>query len=549
MKIAPLPANSTTRRNSSIVFYISAFAGLFLLYWFMAGSAVFRNDELQHLHTSLSAAEGKLPYRDYFDNHVPAFQFLSAIEIHALSIRPSPDFPVKMRRLALPWLAAQLLLLVLISRAVIYKETEQYLSTALLAGALLPFMAAQARPEPLWCVLFFFSLYLFSSGLPTVKRFILLGLVNGLNACVSLKTLAFPVLPELLSLPLMIGLYQKELTVVSVAGFLGGLLFFPGLLILYFSRSAALPEFLKFAVLYSIQGASHAGHTGLTAAGMIFASGLSFFAAKHLRNPAYRRRAAFFAPVLFSSAVLALYPVREAQTLFPFRILAYLLLSAAAVLGIRRALPGAAARRFALICLVSGVVCVRLAAENAFSDNNASYSKALGVMLKLQPGPGGTVMDAKGESLFWRRPFFYALETFAVQGIRAGTISDSIPQDCAREATPVVFLKYADRFTAPDIRFFTENYLPVCGAPQVHAAGKELSKETFETLLPLKYRILCAAGPANGIIDGKKYGGGAIDLSPGPHSFKAASSCGRPLLIWDGAVESGELPCGYAGDK
>ena len=531
------------------VFYALAFAGLLLLFWFIGGRAVYRNDELQHLHTSLSAAEGKLPYRDYFDNHVPAFQLLSALEIRVLSITPSADFPVKMRRLAFPWLTALLLLLILISRSVISTEREQYLSTALLAGAFLPFMAAQARPEPLWCALFFFSLYLFSSNPPTVKRFLLLGLINGLNACVSLKTLAFPVLPELLSLPLMLALYPAELTAAAIAAFLGGLLVFPGLLLLYFNHAGAMHDFLKFAIFYSIHGASgSSGHTGPAMAAMCLASVLAYFAAKSFKDRVCPRLAAFLLPALFSTAILSLYPVREAQTLFPFRILAYLFLSALAVGGLRASLQGARARRAVLLCLLSGAAYGRLAAENAFRDNNAGYGKALAVMLKLQPGPGGTVMDAKGESLFWRRPFFYVLETFAVQGIRAGTINDSVPEDCAREAAPVVFLKYPGRFTARDLSFFSDNYLPVCGAPQVMTAGKGLHGEAFGTLLPLDYRIVCSAGAAGGTLDGKEYSGKTIRLSPGSHRFKTGS-CAGPLLIWDKAAETGELPCGYGATK
>ncbi len=531
----------------SPAYYAAAFAGLCLFFWFLGGRAAYRNDELQHIHTSFEASRGGLPYRDYFDNHVPAYQFLTGLEIRMLGIKPSPDFPVKIRRLSFPLLAALLLLLVLISRSVIFKDREQYLAAALLGGALLPFMAAQARPEPLWGTLFFLSLYLFSSGPPSVKRFLLLGLLNGLNVCVSLKTLAFPVLPELLSLPALFALYPAGLTAVSGAAFLGGLIVFPGLLLLYFGHAGALTDFFNFAVFYSLRaGSGGHGHSGPAAAAIVLVSGLAYFAVKRFKGRPGPGRTAFFIPVFFSLAVLALYPVREAQTMFPFLTLAYLLLAALAVRGVWKVFPAGWPRRFALLCLLSGVVYGRLASEKVFQANNAAYQAELGVLLKLQPGTGGTVMDAKGESLFWRRPFFYALETFAVEGIRAGAINDTVPQDTAREATPVVFLKYPWRFTPADLSFFSGNYLPVCGNPAVLAAGRVLSGTKFETKLPLSYRLLCPAGKAAaGILDGKKYNGESVSLNAGPHSFRAGPACRDALLIWSRAAETGALPCGY----
>jgi len=528
-------------------FYAAAFAGLCLFFWFLGGKAVLRNDELQHIHAAVSASQGKLPYRDYFDNHVPAFQFLSAVEIRALRLRPSPDFPVTMRRLASPWLAAQLLLLVLLSRSVFESDKDHYLSAALLAGAMLPLMAAQARPEPIWGTLFFLSLYLFSSRPPSVKSFLLAGLVNGLNACVSLKTIAFPVLPELLSLPYLLVLYPAGLTAASSAALFGGLLVFPGLLVLYFYHAGAMADFVNLAVLYSLRGGSGGGgHILRSAAILLAAAGLSWFVVKVFS----RRRAAFLVPVTFALGILALYPVREAQTLFPFRALFYTALAGLAVMLLRTAVRGAQARRAAVLVLLLGVIYGRLASENAFNDNNAGYRRALDVMLRLQPAMAGTVMDAKGESLFWQRPFFQVLETFGVQGIRAGTIKDSVPEDSLRAATPVVFIKYPDRFTPLDMAYFSANYLPVCGTPQVLAAGKELRGEAFDTLLPLDYELLCPAGPAaGGLLDGKKYSGGAVALSAGAHKFKAPPACGVPLLVWERAAGNGALPCGYGEKK
>lgn len=543
------PHQSVTRPLAPLL-YAAAFAGLLFFFWFLAGRAVFRNDELQHIHAAFSASGGQLPYRDYFDNHVPAYQLLTGFEIRALALKPSPAFPVLMRRLLFPALAGLLLLLALIARTVFYEDRERYLSAALLAGALLPMMAAQARPDPLWGALFLLSLYLFSARPPSFRNFLVVGLVNGLNACVSLKTFAFPALPELLSLPVLLALYPAGLTAVSAAGLLCGLAVFPGLLVLYFHHAGALAEFLNLGVFYSLRaGSGGSGHALPVAAAMVLVSVLLYFAVKRFRDRVSPRAAAFFAPVFFACWILSLYPVREAQTLFPFRVLLYLALAALAVKGVCAAFSTPRARALAVFILLSALVTGRLLGENAFRDNNLEYKGELAALLRLQPAPGGTVMDAKGESLFWRRPFFYALETFAVQGVRAGSIKDSVPEDSARSATPVVFLKYPGRFTALDLKFFSENYLPACGTPRVMAAGKALNGAAFETVLPLDYRLICSGGAAaGGRLDGRKYGGGAVSLPPGRHEFRGAA-CKAPLLIWDRAVRTGDLPCGYGGGR
>jgi hypothetical protein len=544
-----VPAAVPRKNFFNPAYYAAAFAGLCLFFWFMGGSAVFRNDELQHMHTAFSASRGGLPYRDYFDNHVPAYQVLTALEIRALALKPSPAFPVTLRRLGFPLLAALLLLLVLSAKSVFYEDRERYLATALLAGVLLPMMAAQARPDPLWGLLFLLSLYLFSARPPSFGNFLLVGLVNGLNACVSLKTFAFPVLPELLSLPVLFALYPAGLAAVSAAGLLCGLLVFPGLLVLYFYRAGALAQFLDLGIFYSLRGGSDGASHTLPVAVIVLAAGLLYFAVKKFKARVTPRAAAFFAPALFAAGILALYPVREAQTLFPFRVLLYLALAALAVKGLWALFSGARARALAVLVLLAALVCGRLLSEHAFRDNNLDYRGELSALLRLQPGPGGTVMDAKGESIFWRRPFFYALETFAVQGVRAGTIKDSVPEDCARAATPVVFLKYPGRFTAKDLKFFSDNYQPVCAVPGVMAAGQALRGEAFETVLPLEYRLLCAGGAAaGGLLDGKKYAGEVVALRPGLHKFRNAA-CKAPLLAWDRAAQTGDLPCGYGGEK
>ncbi|MCX5786553.1 MAG: hypothetical protein NTX59_12795 [Elusimicrobia bacterium] len=540
-------SRAKTISAGSAWFYGAAFAGLLAFFWVCSNNAVFRNDELQHLRVACAAAAGETPYRDFFDNHMPLFHMVSALEISAVKLKPGPDFPVKMRHLAFPFFMAQIFFLALLAGAVFFKNTEESLSCALLAGVFLPFMAVQTRPEPMWGALFIASIYFFSANRPSVKNLFLVGLINGLGACVSLKTMAFPALAELMSLPALAAFYAEGVPLPAVAAMLGGLALFPSLLLLHFYRLGALKDFLKYAVFYSIRAGGEGGtHWQLQAGLLILAAVLVYYALRALKNVLRPAQAAFAAACFLSGFILLFYPVREAQTVFPLRALLYLVFAALTVKALRN-FPAQAAKKAALLFLAVGAAFGRLAAENAFSDRNSDYKRSLALMLRLQPAAaGGSVMDAKGESLFWKRPYYYALERFAMQGVRNGTLADSVPQDMARTATPVVFLKFPARFSAKDLAFFSSNYLPLCSAPEVLAAGKEITGKFFETAVALEYALICEdGGRAVGRLDGKNYSGAPVAMPPGRHSFVPGktNTCARPILLWAKAAELRELPC------
>lgn len=540
-------AKHLVKASFSSYFYLAVFIGICLFFWFLSGRAVIRNDEMQHLHTAFSSSQGLLPYRDYFDNHMPAYQFLSGIEIRALNIKPSPDFPITMRLLSFPWFVLLLILLLLISRSLLFKDEDKAIAAALLSASLIPLMSIQARPEPIWGALFMLSIYLFSVRAPSFTGFFLLGMINGLNVCFSLKTLAFPVLAEVLSFPLVFAFYPFWTTFASMVAFLIGLLFFPAIFLVYFSNAGRLTEFLNLAVFYSIHnGSGKAAHVGMIIFAILLFSSSTYFLSKRFISRISLRYALFFTTALFSFVVLALYPVRESQTKFPFLTIVYLLLSTVTVKVVWKIFTRVWSRRVVLLFMIFGVIGVRLFSEEPFEVDNAVYKRELGVLLKLQSEYSRTVMDAKGESIFWRRPFFYALETFAIEGIRSKAIKDTVPEDCIREKTAVVFLKYPWRFSSVDLQFFSENYLPICQANTVMVAGKKISGKSFDLPFTLSCRLICqGAVAAVGELDGKKYDGAEIILGAGKHNFKAKQYCPSPIVVFDRAAQTGFLPCGY----
>src|SRR5262249_47589603 len=117
-------------------------------------------------------------------------------------------------------------------------------------------------------------------------------------------------------------------------------------------------------------------------------------------------------------------------------------------------------RRPRLLAFVAGcqVVWLLLAAP-PWSDGMAAHTRLMRDVLTLT-GRADPVMDAKGESVFRRRPFYLALERMAVAEIDRGLVPDTIPEDLVRTRTHVVIF---DRMRFPDraTEFIRANYLPL----------------------------------------------------------------------------------------
>lgn len=526
------------------VYWLVIFVIFFSSFYFLSNNARLRNDELQHMHTSFLFSKGYLPYRDYFDNHFPFYQFITAREIKLLNLKPSCDFPIKIRHLSFPFFIVIVLLLILLSRSVFKNDRVLYLPVALIGGSLLPFMALEGRPEPMWGSLFILSFYLFSSSPPSIKRFYLLGIINGLGITVSLKTLPFVVLPEILIIPLLFSFYPSKIVIPPICAFFAGLITFPLIVLFLFYKSGALSEFLNLAVFYSIYSIPQ---SQMRISGIFIIVALSFalpyFIKNTLENYLSKTQIIFFASIFLSALILLNYPVRESQTLFPFLVFAYLMLATLIVGVISKFFQEVQLYRTIILVLLMGILTFRLFLENAFHDNNLAYKKELEIILKLDPP---SVMDAKGESLFYHRPFFYALETFAVSGIKNGKIKDSIKEDIISSKTPVVFLKYPWRFPSQDIDFFYNNYLPLCSDLTIMVAGKALKGEKFDVNIPLYYRLICKGGKlAKGLLDNRKYEGEEVYLKMGRHTFKPVDGCYDPIIIWERCVEMNMLSCKY----
>jgi hypothetical protein len=147
-------------------------------------------------------------------------------------------------------------------------------------------------------------------------------------------------------------------------------------------------------------------------------------------------------------------------------------------------------------------------------------------------------MDAKGESIYRRRPIYWVLETITLRRMQDGLIADDIPARLAATRTPLVV---ADRFPPADAAFLDAHYLPV--GDGLYVAGRRLgvlrAGETvrFDLAVAQTYRLVAPHGEAAGELDGTPVAGPRA-LAAGTHVF-TATAAGAVALVWSPALARG----------
>jgi hypothetical protein len=147
------------------------------------------SDEPQHLHVVWIWAQGRLPYRDLFDNHAPLFQALYAPLFHLLGVRP--DIILPMRVGELPIWALTIFCVWKIAARLYSPRTALW--TAVFTALCPPLTSAESnldisgfffksiefRPDQLWALVWMLILLVLSTGRITPRRMLLVGILCG----------------------------------------------------------------------------------------------------------------------------------------------------------------------------------------------------------------------------------------------------------------------------------------------------------------------------------------------------------------------------------
>lgn len=509
------------------------------------------SDETQHLHVVWGWANGFLPYRDLFDNHSPLFQFLYAPLFRALGERP--DILVPMRLAVIP--------LYFLCLWAVYKCGTMLFSrrvgiwSAIAAGAFPVFFikSSEFRTDDLWAALWLLSIWMLLLRPLKTSNVFLSGLVLGACFATSMKTILLAVALVLAVTLLVIGkaicqekVNWRSLLVAAMSGFLG-VAVVPLLVVAFFGLNGALPSLYYCTIqdnvlpgLFSWSGVWRQSRWFLPLGALI--SILGYLNWRNLPEMFRRDRAAVIALTLLAYFVLlaGFWPIVQTQDFIPVIPLIILLLVGAGTIA-----PLARYQLISFPLFVGAEIIVLLSTfpprGDAMADKLSMISNVLTLTTKED-----FVMDAKGETVFRRRPFYYVLEGVTLRRIALGLIKDDIPERLIATRAPVATLL---RMPPRAMDFIRHNYVQVafrtCVLGKILATQDENFPKTYEfdVAVPERYVLLPKRGPLVATLDGSPFGAARF-LQTGHHRVQVFANTGRLALIWARAAEKHFSPFG-----
>lgn len=533
------PLVRSARVSPSITLVLAGLALIALRVLYLR-SYPFNSDEPQHLHVAWAWTQGLLPYRDVFDNHGPLFGLLHAPLLQLVGARP--DALMWMRLSMLAWYLLALAATWRLARA-LYGEGVARAATLLVA--LYPsffLVSGQFRTDNMWMALWLATLAVALGGPVRAWRSLAAGLLAGAALAVSQKTLLL--LGCASAAAAVVWMARPRIALADLARH--ALLFVAGLL--------AIP--LAFAAWFAAQGAWHAAVYDLVLHNMLPGLGhwrhqpwrpLMFLPlALTVAVPAWRmargdgaaaaaRALLFLQAALYVISIYTVWPLVTRQDLLPALPPLIVAATGYAAVRLRSASPAVPA------ILVGTLAALELALLSSHSppwcNRLAGHEREVALVLNLT-GPGDYVMDAKGDSIFRRRPYYYVLETITERRLALGLLPDTIADDLVRTRTMVV----VDCRLPPRSRAFVErNYLPVSG--DVRVAGLRLApgvSHRFVLAVPGVYAAVDAQGVVAAAVDG-----GAMSrrwaLAAGTHTLTTPAQ-GALAIVWAPALDRGLQP-------
>jgi Dolichyl-phosphate-mannose-protein mannosyltransferase len=481
----------------------------------------FDSDEQQHLHVVWGWTAGLVQYRDYFDNHAPLFHILTA--------------PVLMmigeRRDVLLWMRVPMLLLfaaVIWGTYAIAKELygERVAAWAAVLVSLFPpffLKSLEFRTDNLWNALWMIALVL----LVRARHPFVAGLLLGCALATSMKTGLLMI--TLCGALLIARAFAK---VPLPRGWMFALLGFavvPAVVAIGFAAAGAWDELLYCNFTFNQNLYLTRKNTWVGRAIFPFAFAALLYAAWRWRSAGGGWRYILaVATGLFTVVIAGFWILISPRDFLPLMPLAAMF-AAAAIVRARKPLA-----TFAVI-LAAFVLSLWYYADR-FAKRTTWHYTMMDQVLRLTK-PGEPLMDIKGETIFRRRPFYYAFENITRAQMARGIIKDTVAADVIRTRTYVV---QADGPLWPPAAraFLSENFIDV---GRLRVAGQGLKEDgSFTIAVPGEYMIFHPRGEARGgTLDGTPYTG-ARSLSAGAHRYIGSKE--PTVVVWAPAIRRGHSP-------
>ena len=388
------------------------------------------SDETQHLHVVWGWTQGLLPYRDFFDNHAPLFSWLCAPLLAAFGERPDI---VTCMRLAM-------LGLVVVGLGAVYRLGSFHFGQRVAAWAVVAtgfapvffYTSSEVRTDTLWTALWLLSLVVLLTGRATPRRLFFFGVLFGCVFATSFKTvlLAVALLVAAL-LAFVAGLPRLNRAALGRSGrgaaaILAGLALVPGAFAVFFACHGAWNPMVYCLITHNVL-------PGMAPAvgwwrfllfplslPVLFAGAWALWRQPGREADPWRGQRLILLLVAgcYPLLLTSYWPLLTRQDYLPSIPLLVLAL-AAGFFGAGARLPAGEGSRAghwrsnAKPLLAAALVCGEIAAiflgHGPWRDRTVGDRTLLATVLRLT-GPRDFVMDLKGETIFRRRPFYYALE-------------------------------------------------------------------------------------------------------------------------------------------
>lgn len=512
------------------------------------------SDEPQHMHVVWGWAHGLLQYRDIFDNHSPLFQMLcapllAAIGEHAWIMAP-------MRMAMLPLFAADVWLAYLIGRALYVERWGLWM--ALVAGCVPQFflVTAEFRTDDLWTTVWLTAVWLAVTGPLAGRRAFLFGLTMGVCFSVSMKSTLLLLSMGVAGIGLL-GLHLLSRRSPDLLGRLkscaliaAGILIVPGLLIAFFAaHGAAALHAMYYCVIQhnTLPGlgkwAKSGLHLWLFPMSLPVLFGLGWLC---MHSSASERIGAGRALILMTCGAYyfllrSYWPLVTAQDFIP--VLPLIALAVLPFLLHLLSLTGWPARiavpALSLLLIAGEVTFMCWKCQSPLDNEMAPFEQNLAAVLHLT-NPTDLVMDGKGETIFRRRPIYWALEGVTITRIQMGLIKNDVREKMIATGTCVAV---NHRLRPQDQQWLRANFLE--GDGKVWVAGQELGSARpvmkFHVDIPANYTILSDAGKLSGTLDGAPLRD-SQPVATGDHVLHLNGGKGAVAIVWTQALQRGFSP-------
>jgi dolichyl-phosphate-mannose-protein mannosyltransferase len=544
---------------------IVCFLVLLCLRWFYASTQPWDSDEPQHLHVVWAWANGFIPYKDVFDNHAPLFQAINAPLFALLGERA--DIVAAMRWAMLPFAVVILLMTYRIGSRLFSPRIGFW--GALLAASFpeLYVKLGEYRPDLFWAALWLAGLAILTSGKPDPRRLFAAGFTFGIAFAVSMKT-TFLLLTVLVAgfavwilrlacfrtgaLPAKPLPYVFRCFLAPVAG----ALIAPTLIIAFFAFKGALPQMYYCVIAHNLTPAENPWRSMIhkvwdlrfwlfipTIAGGLWMAKLDTQPDRGSQRLFFLAVTGFFCPILFS-----FWPLVSKQDFIPF-IPLLLLTIAWPLVRVGEWIRSKTELPIFFVPLL--IVCWQLVsivrAHPPLKQTNQKNVQIIADTLNLTH-PGETVLDAKGQTIYRPRAYFYVFEQLSRERVERGELLDDAPNRLISTRTPVVVESHW--LTQATTQFVNQNYVSV---GSVLVLGKRVDpgpdgRVKFEIVIPEKYTVDVSNGQISGTLDGTKIAGPRT-LSAGIHYLALNNPGNSVAIVWSRAIEKGYSPFWEAKKK